>query len=779
MKRYLLLLVSACLITTSLAQKKITIGILNDTDSRETELYLGHLKKSVSDVLGSSNQVTFTDVLFNDFDLGIAKSNYQKLKDEADILLSFGIINTLMLYKEREKGYPKPVVIIGSINNDFIEIHPSQVRSLVNNLTYLITPFSYKEDLDIFATLSNFQKIGIVIDEHLLNLLPIKQLFNDYFSNKDINYEIIAVNESTNPETIKLNLDAIYLASHSSISNETLDQLIDKINQNNIPSLSSYGVRDVKKGILATNQPAINVEQIIRRVALNIEAINDGQNAAELPLHINYDKQLTINMTTASKIGYPIRNSMLAKVNLIEGDKSQLPDEGYTIVELMQEVLKENLSLENERRNIDLGKQDIKGARSQYLPDLTTNATATYVDPNLAEVANGQNPEFSTMGNVSVSQVIYSEQASANIDIQKSNLASQRENYNAAELDAVLNAAIAYYNTLVIKTNLSIQNKNLQMTKQNLDIANQNLELGASGRSDVLRFKSQLAQNTQGMIEARNTLNQAYYQINQLLNRPITADVDVKDTILVDSKDEDHHYSYLSQMLDDPLQKEKLTRFLIDEAKNNAPELKFIGFNKAIVDRNFRLNDKGRYIPTVALKGQYNHTFSKSGAGAEPPAGFPVLPDGHYNLGVSLSLPIFQQSTRNIKKQTALIQKDQLDIQKQDAELSIEKNVNDIVLELINEVANIEISKVDLNFSKESLELSQNEYQNGAIPVIQLIDAQNNFFKASIANSTAQYNYQIALMKLQRAIGYFFEINSKEDNDAFIIRAKQYILSTN
>lgn len=315
------------------------------------------------------------------------------------------------------------------------------------------------------------------------------------------------------------------------------------------------------------------------------------------------------------------------------------------------------------------------------------------------------------------------------------------------------------------------------MTKHNLEIANQNLEVGVSGKSDVLRFRSQLAQNTQGMIEARNSLSQAYYQINQLLNRPIKEELAIKDTIINTLLENADSYQYLIQALDDPIQQNLLTRFFIDEAKRNSPELKNIAFNIEATKRNFRLNDKGRFIPTVALQGEYNHTFSRSGAGTEIPIGFPVMPDGYYNLGLNIALPIFQQNTRNINRQTATIQQDQLNLQKQDIDLSIDESISEIVLELINELSNIEISKADLEFSKESLELSQNEYQNGAIPVIQLIDAQNNFFQARIANSTAMYNYRIVSMKLQRMLGTYFDLNSEAENNDFMLRAKQYILS--
>ncbi|WP_068475296.1 TolC family protein [Saccharicrinis aurantiacus] len=775
MKHIIILFFFAILCNVGFAQKQLRIGILDEKINSESDLYLDQLKKEINSLVGKGSNVVFNQVLFNNYDINKAKENYNQLIDlQSDIIISFGVVNTIMLYQQQ--NYIKPTIIVGAINNDLVDIPLGQLTSGVNNLTYLVTPFSYKEDLDTFKELTNFQNIGIFVDQYLLDLLPIEGVFQEYFREQASTYKLIGLNKDSNIESLVSDIDAAYLVSYNSISNNQFGTLIDSINAKKIPSLTGYGVTDVERGVLASNQPEVNFTQIFRRIALNVEEINGGENASNLPLHINYSKQLSINSSTANQIGFPIRNSMLVKVNLIEGDKTSYADNIYSMIDIMNGVVDSNLGLAAERQNIELSKQDVKSSKSQYLPDLGANVSAAYADPDLAEASSGQNPEFSTAANVSLSQVIYSEQASANISIQKNILASQKESYNASELDALLNASILYYNALVLKTNLSIQSFNLKLTKQNLEIALQNYELGESGQSDVLRFKSQLAQNTQSVIESRNSLSQAYFDINQLLNKPISDQIELKDTLIGNVLNDQSSYAFLLKALDDPSQQQVLVNFFIEEAKRNVPELKNIDYNLEAVERNFRLNDKGRFVPTLALQGQYNHTLSKSGAGSTTPAGFPVIPDGFYNVGVSLSLPIFQQSTRNINRQSALIQQDQLNIQKEDFELSIEKNINAIVLDIINEITNIEISKVDLEFAKKSLELSQNEYQNGVIPVIQLIDAQNNYFQAHIANATAQYNFRIVSMKLQRMIGNFFDMNSEAKNDDFVLRAKQFIM---
>ena len=778
MKRYFLLFILTLTFAFSQAQKKVSIGILTDKSSEQTKPLLEQLKSEITAVVGQETTIVFKEVLENNFNKETAKSNYQALiNNNTDIILSFGVINNIMLYQEKE--YPKPTIVFGSVNSDFINLPKNQKTSNINNITYLIAPFSYTSDLDVFKSLYNYKKVGIIVDDFLPKALPLKSIFDTYFSKNESDYKLIPISKGADISNSLNDVDAVYLTTGLHLGESELKTLITTINQKKLPSFSAFGKRDVENGILATNQPDTNIDQFFRRIALNVEAIVSGTNASQLPLFIDYKNKLTINHNTAVQIDYPLRYSLLAVADFIGGTNEVKSEYSLSIIDIMNDVVGKNLSLKAEKKNIDLSSQDVKIAKSSYLPDAKASVDGIYIDPKVAEISGGQNPEFSTSGNVVLNQLIYSESASANIDIQNELNKAQKETYNSAELDALLNASVSYFNALILKTNASIQNQNLQVTKRNLELAEQNFEAGASGKSDVLRFRSQLAQNTQSLIEAGNQLRQSFNVINQLMNTSISKKIDIEDAELSEGVFKNYKYEDLLSLFDNPKLQPILIDFLVEEAKNNAPELKNLGFNLNAIQRNYKLNNTGRFIPTVALQGQYNLAISESGKGSTLPVGSPTIPDGTYNVGLNISLPIFQQNQRNINRQTAKIQEDQLSIQKENTELNIEKNINDIILDIVNQIANIEISKVAEETAKESLELTQNAYKNGAVPVIQLIDAQTNYLQSQLASTTANYNYLIASMQLERAIGYFFLMHSEIENQDFIQRANQFILNKN
>ena len=228
-----------------------------------------------------------------------------------------------------------------------------------------------------------------------------------------------------------------------------------------------------------------------------------------------------------------------------------LSEKKYNLLDVMSGVVGENLALLSRKKEIALSAQSVKTSRSNYLPSVVAGTMGTYIDPNLAVLTNGQNAEFSTSGAIAVQQTLYSEATNANISIQKDLLESQKQTYNATELDAIFSAANAYFNALILKANVQIQNQNLNLTKKNLQIANQNFEAGQSGKSDVLRFTSERAQNTQTFIESINQLQQAYISLNQLLNNPIDLEIDVDDAELGQGILKNYNYNLLKDIIDD------------------------------------------------------------------------------------------------------------------------------------------------------------------------------------------------------------------------------------
>jgi len=76
--------------------------------------------------------------------------------------------------------------------------------------------------------------------------------------------------------------------------------------------------------------------------------------------------------------------------------------------------------------------------------------------------------------------------------------------------------------------------------------------------------------------------------------------------------------------------------------------------------------------------------------------------------------------------------------------------------------------------AEESLDLVQTSYREGAVNIIQLIDAQNNYLQAQLANAGATYNFLITAIQLERFIGYNFLLHTEAENLDFRNRFQQF-----
>ncbi len=773
-----ILLMGMSLVLT--AQKtSYNIGILTDRTAPELSPLIDKLQSEIRAVVGEDAIINFPSesLLINNYDLNIAQQNYNRLlTNDTDLILAFGVVNNQIISKQT--SHLKPTILFGAVNRDLNGIDLEKQTSGIENFTYLIESESFQEDLTKFKELTNFKKLGIAIEAPFIDILPIKETFDREIAVLDATYKLIPFNNVSDILSNLDEIDAVYIAGGFFLTEEENRRLAQTFIDKKLPSFTVNSPDDVELGIMATNRSSNDLDQFFRRISLTVEGFVNGQKLAEMPVFIDYTPRLTINFNTADAIGVPIKYSLIAETDFVGELKNARSKKQYDLLTLLDETIGSNLSLKSAQRDVALSEQDVKSAKSNYLPSLTASGSGTYIDPRLAEISNGQNPEFSTAGNVTLQQTLFSEAANANISIQKSLQKVQQENLNATELDLIFDASNAYFTTLILKANAQIQAQNLELTKRNLEIAQQNFDAGQSGKSDLLRFRSQMAQNTQAMVEAINQLEQGFIALNQLLNNPINTEIDVEDVKLDEGIFEKYNYDQVTNILDDPTLREPFTRFLIEEAKRNAPELRSLDHNLDVTKRNIKLNSEGRFLPTVALQGQYNRTFSRSGAGSIAPQGFALI-DDNYNIGVNVSIPIFNQNLTNVNRQTAVIQKEQLEINRENIELNIAANVSNGILNMVNQVSNIELSKVSEETAKEALELTQAAYSEGSVNIVQLLDAQNNLLSAQLARANATYNYLINSLQLERFLGYYFLLNSEADNAEFRQRFLQFMNNRN
>ena len=757
-------------------KERVAIGVIVDDKSQRANIWIEQLKRELDALLGAKYhiQILEDNILSADWSASVAGDNYDHLMEDRDIaiIIGFGVL-TGSVIAQRET-YQKPVIALGIFDPQLQGLPAVEKnRSGVHNLTYILGfNQSLERDLDVFYDIFPYQKVGIIFYDEVLNFLAADMSsLNDMMREKRTSFVLLPFTgeRETLSMAVRQGVDAVYIGYLGPHEGTEKREFINAMNDRGIPSFGS-SVADVQEGVLAAIAPEENFAKIIRRISLHVEAILNSEDVANLPVHMSFEENLTLNMQTANKIGFSPKFTVLAQAELV----NEFALEGVRVVNLhqvMQEAMNTNLDLKIEAGAVDAALQEVFLSRTRFFPSLSLGATGVQIDKNRAESSFGQQPERVVTGTAGIKQLIFSEQVMGNVSIQKYLLQASEYDYEKLKLDVILNASGAYFNVLRAKIRRKIQQDNVALIRRNLEIARQREAVGYSGRSDVFRWESRLTAANTDLLAAKNDVELAKIQLNQLLNRPIDEEFIAQDTALSDSL----YIGYLGSVreyIDTPKSLSIYTGFLIREAIHNAPEIKRVAANINALQRSLRSFEMARFVPTIGLGAEWQRVLSRSGTGSDVVGVNPI--DNPWNVSLSASLPLFQGGTTRINIQQTYIKINKLEDQRTRLMRVLESNVRATMLDVIVKAVNLESSQESAELADKSLALVQDGYAQGRVSIVNLVDAQNAALAARLSALGSEYEFLISVLKTERAVGKFSLLSTPEEQQNFLNRFEVY-----
>lgn len=746
------------------------IGILLDVEKKASAQYIRTLETEISNLLKTKYTVKIaaSDILPCDWSVDCIKENYNKLVSDRDIdiIIGVGVLNSSVL--TRQTSYPKPVIVVGVIDPALqqIPITPG-LTSGKHNLTYLMMPQTLEADLETFHGLYPFKEIALVEDRRLLEVMGRKDYLKNILMKKGVTMLEVPVDSvDATLDGLSQKVDAVIIGSLYRFEDEDRARLIDKINAQNLPTFAVMGASDLQLGALAATRPATDMLRILRRVALNVERVLEGEDPAKLPLALDREADLYVNMHTARQIGFSPPWDVLLEAELVN---TVSPGVGRVIGlrDSIAEALSANKTLLAQQQAFQSKQADVALARTQLYPQVGVSAGGAVIDDKHA--LNGQ-AEKTTSGAASLDQVIFSEQFFANVTVNKYQRNASQYRLNQTELDTVLQTGTAYLDILRANTNRRIRKEYLDLVKKNLAIAKKRLRVGYAGAADVYRWESERASAMNSLIEAHATVLYAKQRLNQLLYRPIDEELEVSDVTLSDDLFKIYPEADFREYLRNPAAMGTFTDFLVKEAQATLPEIKEIDEAIKANERVLLSYKRKRYLPDVRLNSQASHSFSRWGAGSE----IPLPDDDAWQVGVNASWPLFLGGEIHTRRRQLGIDIAGLKAQKADLVHTLDLNLRDSVIDIVSKSFNITLSTQAAEAGAKSLELVQDSYEKGLVSIVQLLDAQNAALTAELAAANAIYVYFISYLNLERAVGRYLMLSAPEVQQDFFNRFLKY-----
>lgn len=699
----------------------------------------------------------------------VDKINEELQKADVDIIITMGALvsDAASKVEKPSKNIIAPIVIDAKLQG-FPENKSKSgtIFSGRNNFTYLTSYQTVQRDLGAFYEMLGFKSLLVIVNKNITSASFFQRLRKYSEKNSIFSINIAAIEDESDIEKLDLSVaDAVYFTPLG-VAEETKQILIDKINKAGIPSFSMYGKSDVESGVLMAATDNDNNARLARRIALSVQSILSGEEAAYLSTDFRKEFELVINMKTAAEIGFYPNWELLAEAELINADRGRnFPD--MSMRNLVDLAIKNNLSLESAGIGLKMGEENVSSAAAKLRPKVGLGLTEVRLDEEHVSPFQYQNE---TRAGISIEQVVFSEMAWAGYSTEKLLQKARSEEYKSYKKDIVYQAGKLYLTLLQIDSLKKIALGNLKITKNNLRLARLRESVGYSGRADIYRWQSEVNNDRKELAQ----IISAYKQMLIKLNAVIGADQEKEYNL--QEPDKDGSFPLLCngkilKYIENPRSFAVFRDFAVEQGLESSNKVRQIENTVAALKKGLLAVKADRYIPNIGIKGEVSELLDYSGAGGQMLLG---KDETSWNLGLSVSWDLYSGGSKSadIRRGEFRLHKTMVDLKAFKEEKSAQ--IRAALQKISGSYPAIKFSKDSALAAAKNLELVQDAYAKGAVSVTELIDSQNAAFVAEQAVVKSKYDFLLDYLDYQRAVGVFSMHFSKADENSWFVRLNSF-----
>jgi outer membrane protein len=389
-------------------------------------------------------------------------------------------------------------------------------------------------------------------------------------------------------------------------------------------------------------------------------------------------------------------------------------------------ALKNQPTLKAAQAGVAAGRGREEQARAPYLPQITAS-TGYSENRQLGGGLPSTTKSYTTT--LSANQMLYDFGKTGNaFDAARYGLRSTELDEDRVVQDVVLDVKQAYFGLLQAKHLITVAQKTLEQTESHLKQARAFFQAGSKPKFDVTRAEVEVNSAKLSLINAKNTARIRTIALYNAMGIEPGGDISIEDI--------------LSASVEVPS---------YDQAKENAlknrPDMRKTEADIEAARSRVKAAESD-YYPTLSANGAYNWAHGTSSMGP-----FQGDVQNSWNAGIMLSLPLFEGGLTKGKVSEAranlLIAEAQRDTLRQ----SILIELSQAYADLESAKVRIDVMQSSLQKARENLYIAQGRYEAGVGPYIEVTDAQVAAVNAETDHVQAQYDYQLAVARLLKAIG--------------------------
>ncbi|MEO0972026.1 MAG: TolC family protein, partial [Pseudomonadota bacterium] len=439
-------------VAPALAQQQVTIGVLFDGDSAFGQAQVEALEREMVDLMRPEFEPRFptNKQVHGNWRLGEIRGGLRTLLADAqvDFIVTFGVTASHLASRMEALGKP---VIAATVADAELQGFPldAQGRSGKRNFAYVATLRGIEKDLGSFHSIVGFEHLAVLVDALTLEAVPqLRQRARAIETRFGAKVDVLPVTDSVSDVLKRLSedVDAVYVTPLGRFDEPRRRALAAGLVERRLPSFALLGRIDVERGFtLAAGGRDDDLTRSARRIALIAQRVLLGEQAAQIEVAFAQSERLAINMRSARAIGFLPRWSVLVDAERID-DVEPVQGGALTLVGAMLEAVDTNLGLRADQLDVEIAEDSVAQARAGLLPQVSGAISGAQIDSDRA--VPGLSAERAVDGEVSLSQVIYSEEVRSAFVVSRFLKDSQDQVYRARVLDVFQSAASAYLNVL-------------------------------------------------------------------------------------------------------------------------------------------------------------------------------------------------------------------------------------------------------------------------------------------------------------------------------------------
>ena len=728
------------------AREKVTVATLSDVRTEEARAIPEHNLQELQALVENE-----FDLEFIDFEIDWTQDDFAAQIDKiyrdsrVDMLLVLGLAANQIVI--RRDSFPKPTFLPYVVERDLVQAPFKDGVSGKRNLSYLSYSTQFLESIEELREVVEFKNVAVLADEVLLKALP-PEVLALAASSGNVTLQLVPHDGKNHDlaNQIPLGVDAIMFGHLPRLPNDQLERLIEEFTDGKLPTFTYLEEGLVQMGLLATPINESVYQYAARRNALNMQAVMLGEPASQQPVVVETKSKLTINQRTAQKLGIAIDFKVLVDADVINFGIGP-EDDRLDLLEITALALQENLQLKDAQFNVDIQASEVASARGRLLPQVAADGSYLKRKDDSSLVQSGFAAEDSTDVSISVSQTLYSDSQLAGYKIQSLLQNAADDEYQQIQLDVIREASLAMADVLQAESVAAIQQENLTFSEKNLELAVDRVSIGASSSADQYRWETQVSNARSAVFDAFSSVLIAKQNLNRILNRTITADLeleplDMDGTMIFTSKE-------IFDLMDNTATFEKVYQFGLQTSFESSPEIQRLNSLIEAKQRELKTITRQRWMPEVTLSGQVSENIDDSRT-------MPEDNDGRdWQVMVNARIPLFRGGQIAAEVQRGQLELAQLENQlaslKQNIAQALRASMNNVITSLFNLTFSSDAAKA----AERSLLLVTDAYSKGAVPIVDLLDAQNASISANLAEVQASIGFFRANIEMQRTIGLY------------------------